>query len=166
MNASEVIILVGGLGTRLREAVPDLPKPLAPVAGRPFLAHLLDRFARAGLRRAILASGYRAEMIEDAIGMEWQGMQIVHSLETERLGTGGALRHAARLLTGHGAHVVNGDTWLAYDPIALERTTGERNAAIGMLVWRRSNQATASANSTRYAWLTTCDCAMPTPKIL
>jgi D-glycero-alpha-D-manno-heptose 1-phosphate guanylyltransferase len=132
MNASEVIILVGGLGTRLREAVPDLPKPLAPVAGRPFLAHLLDRFARAGLRRAILASGYRAEMIEDAIGMEWQGMQIVHSLETERLGTGGALRHAARLLTGHGAHVVNGDTWLAYDPIALERTTGERNAAIGM----------------------------------
>ena len=129
---SEVVILVGGLGTRLRDAVPDLPKPLAPVAGRPFLAHLLDRFANAGMRRAILASGYRAEMIEAAIGTHWQGMDIVHSLETERLGTGGALKHALRLLEGDSVHVVNGDTWLDYDPNALARATRERGADIGM----------------------------------
>lgn len=132
MSVGEVVILVGGLGTRLRSEVPDLPKPLAPVAGRPFLAHLLDRFAAAGLRRAILATGYRGGMIEDAIGTRWRDMDIVHSLETERLGTGGALKQALQYLQGDAAHVVNGDTWLDYDPRALERATRERGAAIGM----------------------------------
>ena len=132
MSVGEVVILVGGLGTRLRSEVPDLPKPLAPVAGRPFLAHLLDRFAAAGLRRAILATGYRGGMIQDAIGTRWQDMDIVYSLETERLGTGGALKQALQFLQGDAAHVVNGDTWLDYDPRALERATRERGAAIGM----------------------------------
>ena len=132
MSVGEVVILVGGLGTRLRSEVPDLPKPLAPVAGRPFLAHLLDRFAAAGLRRAILATGYRGGMIQDAIGARWQDMDIVYSLETERLGTGGALKQALQFLQGDAAHVVNGDTWLDYDPRALERATRERGAAIGM----------------------------------
>jgi D-sedoheptulose 7-phosphate isomerase len=125
--------------------------------GPPFLAHLLDRFARAGLRRAILASGYRAEMIEDAIGMEWQGMQIVHSLEIERLGTGGALRHAARLLTGHGAHVVNGDTWLAYDPIALERT---RTNATPRSAWRSRTWTTLRVTA-RWWWTRAACSASP-----
>ncbi len=132
MSCDDVIILVGGLGTRLREAVPDLPKPLAPVAGRPFLAHLLDRFAAAGMKRAILATGYRAEAIQGVVGTQWHGMAIAYSQETERLGTGGALRLAARLLHGGGAHVVNGDTWLDYDPRALEAAMDAQGADIGM----------------------------------
>ena len=68
-------MLVGGLGTRLREAVPDLPKPLAPVAGRPFVAWLLDQFADAGLRRVILATGHRAQAVRDAIGTRWAGLE-------------------------------------------------------------------------------------------
>ncbi|QNN47837.1 nucleotidyltransferase family protein [Thermomonas brevis] len=116
----EAIVLAGGLGTRLRTVVADVPKPLAPVAGRPFLAWLLDRLANAGLRRCILATGHRAGMIEQAIGARWRDMEIAYSVESEPLGTGGAIRLAASHLQGSAAHVLNGDTWLDYLPAALE----------------------------------------------
>lgn len=132
MPADETIILAGGFGTRLRDVVADVPKPLAPIAGRPFLAWLLDRLAAQGMRRCILATGYMADMIEREIGTHWLGMQIVHSVETTPLGTGGAIRQAARQLQGDGAHVLNGDTWLAYSPAALERVTTHAGAAIGI----------------------------------
>ncbi|MGH8088031.1 MAG: NTP transferase domain-containing protein, partial [Stenotrophomonas sp.] len=64
MAVRDVLILAGGLGTRLRSEVPDLPKPLAPVAGRPFLAYLLDRYAALGMQRVILATGYLGERVE------------------------------------------------------------------------------------------------------
>jgi len=132
MPADEAIVLAGGFGTRLRGIVDDVPKPLAPVAGRPFLAWLLDRLATSGIRRCILATGYLSEAIERMIGSRWQGMDIAYSVEPEPLGTGGAIRLAARQLQGEGVHVLNGDTWLAYSPQALERATRERGAAIGM----------------------------------
>jgi D-glycero-alpha-D-manno-heptose 1-phosphate guanylyltransferase len=132
MPADEAIVLAGGFGTRLRGIVDDVPKPLAPVAGRPFLAWLLDRLATSGMRRCILATGYLSEAIERTIGARWQGMEIAYSVEPEPLGTGGAIRLAATKLQGNGVHVLNGDTWLAYSPQALERATRERDAAIGM----------------------------------
>ncbi|WP_447585103.1 nucleotidyltransferase family protein [Pseudoxanthomonas mexicana] len=119
-RTEEAIVLAGGFGTRLRGVVDDVPKPLAPVAGRPFLAWLLDRLARGGLRRCILATGYMAEKIEDRIGARWQGMDIVYSVESTPLGTGGAIRLAANRLQGDAVHVLNGDTWLEYAPAALE----------------------------------------------
>ena len=132
MPADEAIVLAGGFGTRLRGIVDDVPKPLAPVAGRPFLAWLLDRLAASGMRRCILATGYLSEAIERNIGTRWQGMQIAYSVEPEPLGTGGAIRLAATQVQGEGVHVLNGDTWLAYSPQALERATRELDAAIGM----------------------------------
>ena len=132
MAADETIILAGGFGTRLRDVVADVPKPLAPVAGRPFLAWLLDRLAEQGMRRCILATGYMADVIEREIGTHWSGMEIVHSVETTPLGTGGAIRKAANLLQGESAHVLNGDTWLAYSTAALEQSTLEAGAAIGL----------------------------------
>jgi len=130
--ADEAIVLVGGLGTRLRSVVADLPKPLAPVAGRPFLAHLLDQMASAGLRRVILATGYRAEQVEQSIGSRWAGMDIVYSREHEPLGTGGAVRLAARQLLGTGVHLANGDTFLRYRPRALERHVLDAGASLGV----------------------------------
>lgn len=127
MATDEAIVLAGGFGTRLRGVVDDVPKPLAPVAGRPFLAWLLDRLAAGGMRRCILATGYLSELIEARIGSRWQGMDIAYSLEPAPLGTGGAIRLAAKRLQGDAAHVLNGDTWLEYDPVALQdaaRTTG------------------------------------------
>jgi D-glycero-alpha-D-manno-heptose 1-phosphate guanylyltransferase len=132
MPADEAIVLAGGFGTRLRGIVDDVPKPLAPVAGRPFLAWLLDRLAASGMRRCILATGYLSEAIEHSIGARWQGMHIAYSVEPEPLGTGGAIRLAATQVQGEGVHVLNGDTWLAYSPQALERATRERGASIGM----------------------------------
>ncbi len=129
--ADEVIVLVGGFGTRLQQVVADVPKPLAPVAGRPFLAYLLDGYANAGMRRAILATGYRAEQVRAFAGARWSGMEIAYSHEDVPLGTGGAIRQAAALVRGHGVHVANGDTWLRHAPQALEaaaRREGTRMA--------------------------------------
>jgi D-glycero-alpha-D-manno-heptose 1-phosphate guanylyltransferase len=136
MAADEVIVLAGGLGTRLRGVVPDLPKPLAPVAGRPFLAWLLDAFERAGMRRVVLATGYRSEMIERAVGTAWGGMEIAYSREPQPLGTGGAIRQAANLVQGDGVHLVNGDTFLRCDPHALESYTRGRGCALGIALAR------------------------------
>lgn len=136
MAADEAVVLVGGLGTRLREAVPDLPKPLAPVAGRPFLAWLLDALATSGMRRVILATGYRSSQIEAAVGQRWQGMEIAWSREEAPLGTGGALREAVRRLQGDGVHVANGDTWLDYSPARLERRTRELGLSMGVALAR------------------------------
>lgn len=120
MAVNEILILAGGFGTRLRSEVPDLPKPLAPVAGRPFLAYLLDRYAAVGMTRAILATGYLGDVVEQVIGARWAGMDVVYSREETPLGTGGAIAAAARLSSGQGLHVCNGDTYLEYSTVALE----------------------------------------------
>lgn len=149
MAADEAIILAGGFGTRLRDVVTDVPKPLAPVAGRPFLAWLLDRLAAQGMRRCILATGYMADMIEREIGSDWAGMQIVHSPEVQPLGTGGAIRQGASLLQGSAAHVLNGDTWLDYSPAALEQATLDAGATIGLALARVDDVGRYGAVETR-----------------
>ena len=136
MATDEAIVLAGGFGTRLRGVVDDVPKPLAPVAGRPFLAWLLDRLADRGMRRCILATGYLSEAIEQRIGARWQGMDIAYSVERAPLGTGGAIRLAANQLQGDAAHVLNGDTWLEYDPIALEAAARASQAPMAIALAR------------------------------
>lgn len=69
----QAIVLAGGLGTRLRGVVPDLPKPMAPVAGRPFLAWVLDALVDAGFERVVLAVGYRHQAIRDHFGVAYRG---------------------------------------------------------------------------------------------
>ena len=136
MATDEAIVLAGGFGTRLRGIVDDVPKPLAPVAGRPFLAWVLDRLAAGGMRRCILATGYLSDVIEQRIGARWQGMEIAYSVEPEPLGTGGAIRLAATRLQGDAAHVLNGDTWLEYDPVALEDTARAAGASMTIALAR------------------------------
>jgi len=72
----DVAILVGGLGTRLRDVVDDVPKPLAPVLGRPFLFYLLDMLALRGARSVTLCSGYMAGFVKDKTRPEWLGMPM------------------------------------------------------------------------------------------
>src|SRR5690606_13146654 len=149
MPADEAIVLAGGFGTRLRAIVDDLPKPLAPVAGRPFLGWLLDRLATAGLRRCILATGYLAEAVEAAIGARWQGMDIAYSVEPEPLGTGGAIRLAATRLQGRGVHVLNGDTWLEYAPQALEAAARDAGTPLAIALARVDDVARYGAVEVR-----------------
>lgn len=111
----DAAILVGGLGTRLRSVVDDVPKPFAPVLGRPFLFYLLDMLALRGARSVTLCSGYMAEFVHDKTGTEWLGMPIHHSVEAEPLGTAGALANARNFLNSARVLVINGDTWLTPD---------------------------------------------------
>jgi len=108
----DAAILVGGLGTRLRGVVDDVPKPFAPVLGRPFLFYLLDMLALRGARSVTLCSGYMAEFVREKTGTKWLGMPVHHSVETKPLGTAGALANAKDFLESPRVLVINGDTWL------------------------------------------------------
>lgn len=109
------VILAGGLGTRLRTVVNDRPKVLAPVLGRPFLAFLLDQLVDAGIRQAVLCTGYKAEQIEVAFGKEYRGLKIACSCESEPLGTAGALRLALPQVSAPLILTMNGDSYCAAD---------------------------------------------------
>lgn len=111
----DAAILVGGMGTRLRGVVDDVPKPLAPVLGRPFLFYQLDMLALRGARSATLCCGYKAEMVREMVGTEWLGMPVRYSVESDPLGTGGALALAKDSLSSPLALVLNGDSWLEPD---------------------------------------------------
>ena len=131
----EAVVLAGGLGTRLRERVPGTPKAMAPVAGRPFLAWLLDELADAGFRRAILSVGYLGDAIRSFFGERHGTLELAYAVETTPLGTGGALRNALAIAPRSDEPIwaLNGDSmirmsyaemWSAHrkrvlDPLAL-----------------------------------------------
>jgi len=90
----EAIILAGGLGTRLRSVVPDIPKPMAPIGARPFLEVLLSNLAAHGITGITLSVGYRHELIRDYFGDSFRGNPLKYSVEDSSLGTGGSIRKA------------------------------------------------------------------------
>lgn len=122
------IILAGGLGTRLRSAVSDLPKCLAPVAGKPFLAYVFGHLQRCGLYNFILAAGYRHELLEAFINREYPGLNIKFHVERELMGTGGAVRECCRLTGSDDVLVVNGDTLFKCHADTLLQLHQSRNA--------------------------------------
>ena len=116
-NLSDItaVILAGGMGHRLREAVSDRPKVLADVDGRPFLAYLLDNLADAGVSQIVLCTGYLAEHVRDRFGNCYLGMELVYSREIQSLGTGGAIRLALPLISTNPVLVMNGDSFCNAD---------------------------------------------------
>ncbi len=111
----EAVILAGGFGTRLSHVLGNVPKPMAPVYGKPFLCYVLDRLADAGVERVVMATGYKHECIASYFGPRYRRLEIVYSQETEPLFTGGAIVQAARKTTGESFLVVNGDTLFDID---------------------------------------------------
>ena len=107
---SECIVLAGGLGTRLRSAVPDLPKVMAPVAGKPFLHHIITFLEAQGVNRLVFSLGYLHEIIEAYVSKMFPALDMSFSVETEPLGTGGAIQLALQHIQGENAIIVNGDT--------------------------------------------------------
>jgi len=98
MNPAEVdaVILVGGLGTRLRPLTLSAPKPMLPTAGLPFLTHLLSRIADAGVEHVVLGTSYKARVFESEFGDGSKlGLRIEYVVETEPLGTGGGIANAS-----------------------------------------------------------------------
>lgn len=111
----QAVILAGGLGTRLRPIIGDLPKGMAPVGGRPFLEYQIAMLRRQGFRRIVLCTGYRHDLIQAHFGTgEAWGVEMTYSLEHEPLGTAGALRHARPYLDSSFL-VLNGDTYFGAD---------------------------------------------------
>ncbi|TAN64720.1 MAG: hypothetical protein EPN20_08070, partial [Magnetospirillum sp.] len=111
----DVVVLAGGLGTRIRGVLGDTPKVLAPINGRPFLDHLLDHLARLGAGRAVLSLGVGADRVSDHLAHRPPPLPVIQVIEPAPLGTAGALRHALPCLSGDPVMVMNGDTWLETD---------------------------------------------------
>lgn len=116
----EAIILAGGLGTRLKGVVSDIPKPMAPINGIPFLKYLLEDVHQYRIERIILAVGYKWEVIHEYFGQEFMGMEIIYAIEHEPLGTGGAIKNAMQHLNHADFFLLNGDTFFKVDLRALE----------------------------------------------
>lgn len=111
----EAIILAGGLGTRLRSAVPDLPKCMAPVGGRPFIRYITDFYRRAGIERFIFALGYKSAAFDAFFEREFPHGGYAVSPEDSPLGTGGAIRQACTLASEETVLILNGDTFFRID---------------------------------------------------
>ncbi len=111
-RSREAIVLAGGFGTRLAGVVSDVPKPMAPVANRPFLRFILDILAEQRFRRVVIADGYKRECIEGYFGDCYRGVEIAYSSEEAPLFTGGAVKKALGQVKGDWVYVFNGDTFL------------------------------------------------------
>jgi D-glycero-alpha-D-manno-heptose 1-phosphate guanylyltransferase len=107
----EAIILAGGFGTRIRSVVSDVPKPMAPVCGKPFLHYILQSLVQQNIDRIILAVGYKHEVIINHFGNKFQTADLIYSIEEEPLGTGGGIRQALEMTLGDQVLIINGDTY-------------------------------------------------------
>ena len=117
---STAIVLAGGQGTRLRSVVPNLPKPMALVNGKPFLSYLFRYWHNQGIKRFVVSTGYLAEVIENYFSNRYAGAEIVYAHECEPLGTGGALINSLSLVNQDEPIIaLNGDTYFEIDLKAL-----------------------------------------------
>lgn len=128
LRKTEAIVLAGGLGTRLREAVPDLPKVMAPVAGRPFLSHVIDALRMQGVHRFVFSLGYKADSIEQYLKEHYPTLDYTIAIEDEPLGTGGGIRLALQKTREENVLIVNGDTLFKIDLAELFSQHTRKNA--------------------------------------
>lgn len=110
-----VAILAGGLGTRLRPAVSNVPKAMADINGKPFLRYLLEWLLHQGTRQVIICTGYRGEQIQEYFSDHYGPVRLHYSHEKKAMGTAGALRQCAHLLNGEHVLAINGDTFCPTD---------------------------------------------------
>jgi len=130
------VILAGGMGTRLSSVVPNLPKPLAPINGRPFLEHQMDYWMAQGVNRFILSVGYRREQIMAHFGTSYQGCEVSYAEETTPLGTGGGLLLAMEKLREEKQFfVLNGDTFFEVEVSALIHFHQTMEAALSVALF-------------------------------
>jgi D-glycero-alpha-D-manno-heptose 1-phosphate guanylyltransferase len=116
----KAIILVGGFGTRLQSVISDVPKPMAPIADQPFLAYLLLYLKKRGITHVIFSVHYLREQIVSFFGSDFHGMRIDYVVESEPLGTGGAMVHSLSFIEAtEPVFVLNGDTFVKLDYRAM-----------------------------------------------
>lgn len=131
-SQSAVLILAGGLGTRLRSATGISQKVLAPVGGQPFLDKILSRLDHVGFRQVVLCTGYRSEDVQRRYGFEFGQLELSYSEEEVPLGTGGALRWATDCVRSERILALNGDSYCDVDLLFFDQwaTHLEASAAL------------------------------------
>src|SRR5689334_24662522 len=138
LNQVAAVVLAGGLGTRVQHLLPGVPKPMAPVAGKPFLEWVVRYLAKQGIRRVIISTGYLAEVVEQYFrDHPLPGVRIECIAEAAPLGTGGGFLHAIRTAGGQPPAwlVMNGDS-LAFADLASVIAPLEDPATSGVIVGR------------------------------
>lgn len=127
----EAVVLVGGLGTRMRPLTLSAPKPMLPTAGVPLLTHLLGRIRAAGVRHVVLGTSYRAEVFATHFGDgSALGLALEYIVEEQPLGTGGGIRNVAAALAEPDVLIFNGDVLSGLDPAEVVRTHRKAGADV------------------------------------
>lgn len=137
------IVLAGGFGTRLRTVISDVPKPMAPIGGRPFLAYQLDYWVQQGVSHFILSVGYKYESIMTYFGERYLEASIEYAVEPTALGTGGGFVFATRYLkqADHPFLVLNGDTYFEVNLKKLHDFSQEHQADWSMALFKTHDAA-------------------------
>ncbi len=135
---STAIVLAGGAGTRLQSVVSDVPKPMAPVCGKPFLHFLLLFLEKQHIKRVILSVGFKADVIKNYFGSRYQNIEIIYCEELTPLGTGGAIRQSL-MMSDEDCFVLNGDTMFEVDLQALNNTHHASGADITLALSHQKN---------------------------
>lgn len=131
MDSTDAVILVGGMGSRLRPLTLSAPKPMLPTAGVPFLTHLVARIREAGIHHIVLGTSYRAEVFQSYFGDGSAfGVEMEYVVETEPLGTGGGIRNVADRLRAETVLIFNGDVLSGVDLRALLATHADTDADV------------------------------------
>lgn len=152
VNPVHLLVLAGGFGTRLRTAVSDVPKPLAPVNNRPYLGYLVDSWVTQGVGSLTFLLHHQAEMIKDylkSLQVEVNGnmLQLQTLIEAQPLGTGGAVAYAVQQLSIKGEFLVaNADTWLGSGVTEVVRADSPALAMVQVANTERYGQVRALAN--------------------
>ena len=129
----QAIILAGGFGTRLRSVLPDVPKPMAPLHGKPFLAYLLRYLQQQGVRDVVLSVHHMRAQIEDYFGASYADIDLQYAVEEQPLGTGGAILHALPLIDpSRPVFILNGDTFLKMDYRAMLVAHHQRGCSLSL----------------------------------
>jgi NDP-sugar pyrophosphorylase family protein len=139
-------ILAGGLGTRLRSVIPDRPKVLAEVAGRPFIVYLLNQLAAAGIQEVVLCTGYLGHQVKEVLGQTHGPLSLIYSQESSPLGTGGALRLALPIFSTDQVLILKGDSFCDANLLALALIHRLRKARATILLIEVSDNG-------RFSWV-------------
>lgn len=135
----EAIVLAGGFGTRLSHIVSDVPKPMAPVYGQPFLKYIFKYLSKNGVKHIILAVGYKADAIQKYFGDNYQGINITYSIEDTPLGTGGAIKKALDCCEEENVFIINGDTYFDVDLKKMKIFHNDKSSYLSIAVKPMSN---------------------------
>lgn len=135
----EAIILAGGFGTRLQSVVKDVPKPMAPVAGNPYLVYLIRYLKSYGVKHIVLSVGYLSEVVEDYFKDEYLGIKISYSKEDTPLGTGGGIRLALEKCEKKNVVILNGDSFFDVDIHKLKKFHKKHQSTVSLGVRKVAN---------------------------